>query len=200
MAIGCPRQPVPGRWRRVAGHDIDDHSRFCVVAQLALRGTARAACLAFIGALRTYGAPEDGLTVFCQEVGDRAARRMLRPAPRRSLRPAVGWPPGDADDNVAAATTSGWRICGRPTAPGPISVPCSPASPTSSCSRGRVAGLGSPNELYHQLRGLICKLRRVRGREEEDWELGGRAGRSPLRSGRRARTGPGRNGSNDGGR
>ena len=51
---------VDGGESRVAT-GIDDHSRFCVLAQVALGGTARAACLAFIGALRTYGAPEDVL-------------------------------------------------------------------------------------------------------------------------------------------
>jgi hypothetical protein len=41
---------------------LDDHSRFCVIAKVVRRGTARAVCLAFIEAIRTYGVPEEVLT------------------------------------------------------------------------------------------------------------------------------------------
>jgi transposase InsO family protein len=41
---------------------VDDHSRFCVLAKVVRRGTARAVCLAFIEAIRTYGVPEEVLT------------------------------------------------------------------------------------------------------------------------------------------
>lgn len=41
---------------------IDDHSRFCVVAQLVPRATARAVCGAFAGALERFGVPDEVLT------------------------------------------------------------------------------------------------------------------------------------------
>jgi transposase InsO family protein len=41
---------------------IDDHSRFCVCAQLTPRATARPVCEAFLAAMRRYGAPEQVLT------------------------------------------------------------------------------------------------------------------------------------------
>ena len=34
---------------------IDHHSRFCVLAKAAMRATARPVCLAFVGAMRSYG-------------------------------------------------------------------------------------------------------------------------------------------------
>jgi transposase InsO family protein len=41
---------------------VDDHSRFCVIAKVVRRGTARAVCLAFVEAVRRYGVPEEVLT------------------------------------------------------------------------------------------------------------------------------------------
>ena len=41
---------------------IDDHSRFCVIATVALRATARAVCPAFVAAMRAYGIPHEVLT------------------------------------------------------------------------------------------------------------------------------------------
>jgi transposase InsO family protein len=41
---------------------VDDHSRFCVIAQATLRATGRAVCLAFAQALRRYGVPDEVLT------------------------------------------------------------------------------------------------------------------------------------------
>jgi transposase InsO family protein len=41
---------------------VDDHSRFCVLATAVMRATARPVCLAFIGAMRAYGVPEEVLT------------------------------------------------------------------------------------------------------------------------------------------
>ena len=38
---------------------IDDHSRFCVMATVVERATARAVCLAFAQALARYGVPEE---------------------------------------------------------------------------------------------------------------------------------------------
>jgi transposase InsO family protein len=41
---------------------VDDHSRFCVIAQLVERPTGRAVCAAFVEAMRTYGIPDEVLT------------------------------------------------------------------------------------------------------------------------------------------
>jgi transposase InsO family protein len=41
---------------------VDDHSRYCVIAQVVARATGRAVCLAFAGALRRFGVPEEVLT------------------------------------------------------------------------------------------------------------------------------------------
>ena len=40
---------------------IDDHSRFCVIATVVLRATARAVCLAFTAAMAEYGIPGEVL-------------------------------------------------------------------------------------------------------------------------------------------
>jgi hypothetical protein len=36
---------------------IDDHSRFCVIAEAVRRATARPVCHAFVDAMRAYGIP-----------------------------------------------------------------------------------------------------------------------------------------------
>ncbi|MGW9198727.1 IS481 family transposase [Micromonospora chersina] len=41
---------------------VDDHSRFCVIAQVVQRATGRAVCLAFAEALQRFGVPEEVLT------------------------------------------------------------------------------------------------------------------------------------------
>ena len=41
---------------------VDDHSRYCVIAQVVARATGRAVCLAFAGALGRFGVPEEVLT------------------------------------------------------------------------------------------------------------------------------------------
>jgi hypothetical protein len=41
---------------------VDDHSRFCVIAKAVVRATGRAVCLAFVEALRAFGAPGEVLT------------------------------------------------------------------------------------------------------------------------------------------
>ena len=41
---------------------IDDHSRFCVMATIVARATARPVCRAFVEAMTTYGVPEEVLT------------------------------------------------------------------------------------------------------------------------------------------
>ncbi|MCA5894313.1 IS481 family transposase [Isoptericola sp. NEAU-Y5] len=55
--------PVTGELREakiVTG--VDDHSRFCVMAQVVERATGRAVCLAFAKALAAYGVPEEVIT------------------------------------------------------------------------------------------------------------------------------------------
>jgi transposase InsO family protein len=60
---------------------IDDHSRFCVIAQLMPRATARRVCAAFAEAIRRYGVPEEVLTdngkVFTARFGPRAAETLF---------------------------------------------------------------------------------------------------------------------------
>ena len=41
---------------------IDDHSRFCTLADLVRRATSKAVCLAFSHAMKTYGVPDEVLT------------------------------------------------------------------------------------------------------------------------------------------
>src|SRR6266704_1134685 len=41
---------------------LDDHSRFCVIADVVRRATGRAVCAAFTRALAEYGCPEQVLT------------------------------------------------------------------------------------------------------------------------------------------
>ncbi len=60
---------------------VDDHSRFCVLAQLVQRATARRVCAAFSEALRRYGVPEEVLTdngrVFTARFGSRGAETLF---------------------------------------------------------------------------------------------------------------------------
>jgi transposase len=56
---------------------VDDHSRFCVIAQVVSRATGRAVCQAFADALLTYGCPEQILTDI--QAGCAALRLARRP-------------------------------------------------------------------------------------------------------------------------
>jgi transposase len=58
---------------------IDDHSRYCVIAQLVIRATGRAVCAAFAAALRVHGVPEEVLTDI-QAVCCPWMPRVVRPA------------------------------------------------------------------------------------------------------------------------
>ena len=60
---------------------IDDHSRFCVIATVVRRGTARAVCRAFIAAMRTYGIPDEVLT----DNGKQFTGRFGKPRPAEVL-------------------------------------------------------------------------------------------------------------------
>jgi hypothetical protein len=40
---------------------LDDHSRYCVVAQLVRRATGRAVCMAFAASLARHGIPRSAL-------------------------------------------------------------------------------------------------------------------------------------------
>ncbi|WP_408631933.1 IS481 family transposase [Micromonospora palythoicola] len=50
---------------------VDDHSRFCVIAQVVHRATGRAVCLAFADALQRFGVPEEVLTDNGKQFTDR---------------------------------------------------------------------------------------------------------------------------------
>ena len=60
---------------------VDDHSRFCVVAALCERATARAVCAAFAAALGRYGVPEEVLT----DNGKQFTGRFGKPRPAEVL-------------------------------------------------------------------------------------------------------------------
>jgi transposase InsO family protein len=60
---------------------IDDHSRFCVIATVVRRGTARAVCRAFITAMMTYGIPDEVLT----DNGKQFTGRFGKPRPAEVL-------------------------------------------------------------------------------------------------------------------
>jgi transposase InsO family protein len=57
---------------------VDDHSRFCVMAQVVERSTARAVCLAFAQALIRFGVPEEVLTDNGKQFTDRFGRHGPR--------------------------------------------------------------------------------------------------------------------------
>ena len=56
---------------------IDDHSRFCVIATVVMRATARAVCLAFTAAMTEYGIPSEVLT----DNGKQFTGRFGKPRP-----------------------------------------------------------------------------------------------------------------------
>ena len=60
---------------------LDDHSRFCVIATVVRRGTARAVCRAFITAMRIYGIPDEVLT----DNGKQFTGRFGKPRPAEVL-------------------------------------------------------------------------------------------------------------------
>jgi hypothetical protein len=60
---------------------IDGHSRFCVMATVVLRATARAVCLAFVTAMRTYGVPGEVLS----DNGKQFTGRFGQPRPAEVL-------------------------------------------------------------------------------------------------------------------
>jgi transposase InsO family protein len=53
---------------------VDDHSRFCVMAKVVERATARAVCLGFAEALARYGVPEEVITDNGKQFTDRFSR------------------------------------------------------------------------------------------------------------------------------
>jgi transposase InsO family protein len=50
---------------------VDDHSRYCVIAQVVERATGRAVCAAFAGALQRFGVPDEVLTDNGKQFTDR---------------------------------------------------------------------------------------------------------------------------------
>jgi transposase InsO family protein len=59
---------------------IDDHSRFCVIATVVRRATARAVCRAFLAAMMAYGIPDEVLS----DNGKQFTGRFGKPRPRSS--------------------------------------------------------------------------------------------------------------------
>jgi len=60
---------------------IDDHSRFCIIATVVARATARAVCSAFVTAMAGYGIPGEVLT----DNGKQFTGRFGRPCPAEVL-------------------------------------------------------------------------------------------------------------------
>ena len=60
---------------------IDDHSRFCVIATVVRRATARAVCRAFIAAMLAYGIPDEVLS----DNGKQFTGRFGKPRPAEVL-------------------------------------------------------------------------------------------------------------------
>src|SRR5258708_37884261 len=60
---------------------IDAHSRFCVIAAVVRRATARAVCRAFIAAMLTYGIPDEVLS----DNGKQFPGRFGKPRPAEVL-------------------------------------------------------------------------------------------------------------------
>jgi transposase InsO family protein len=72
LADGREAKVVPG---------IDDHSRFCVIATVVVRPTARAVCGAFATALSEFGVPDEVLT----DNGKQFTARFGKPHPGEAL-------------------------------------------------------------------------------------------------------------------
>ncbi len=60
---------------------IDDHSRFCVIATMVRRASARAVCRAFVSAMTVYGIPDEVLT----DNGKQFTGRFGKPRPAEVL-------------------------------------------------------------------------------------------------------------------
>src|SRR6266571_2056153 len=60
---------------------LDDHSRFCVIAAVVRRATARAVCRAFLVAMAVYGIPDEVLT----DNGKQFTGRFGKPRPAEVL-------------------------------------------------------------------------------------------------------------------
>jgi transposase InsO family protein len=73
---------------------LDDHSRFCVIATMVRRGTARAVCQAFIEAIRRYGVPEEVLTDNARVFTGRFTRPMAAEVMFERICRQTASPPG----------------------------------------------------------------------------------------------------------
>jgi transposase InsO family protein len=65
-------------WEAKVVTGVDDHSRFCVMAQVVGRATSRAVCLAFAQALVRFGVPEEVLTDNGKQFTDRFGKHGTR--------------------------------------------------------------------------------------------------------------------------
>jgi len=82
---------------------IDDHSRFCVIATVVARATARAVCSAFVTAMQEYGIPgEAGRPGRPHPVRRHPGPHHRLPRPARSLVPATRGPHRNSPPAAAA--------------------------------------------------------------------------------------------------
>jgi transposase InsO family protein len=80
MDVTASLFPADGRECKVIT-GIDDHFRFCVIANVVMRATARAVCLAFTAAMAEYGIPAEVLT----DNGRQFTGRFGKPRPAEVL-------------------------------------------------------------------------------------------------------------------
>ena len=118
--------------------------------------------------------------------GDHAIRRVTTDGIELGRHPAStwtssSWPPGSRPTTScgrwrsAAATAARWRTCGRQDGPGPISAPCSPGSPTSSCSTAPTpTSCRRPADRRHRGDGHPVRARVHRGTDQPGQALGRR--------------------------
>jgi transposase len=99
---------------------LDDHSRFCVIAKVVRRATARAVCAAFAEALAEYGVPEEVLT----DNGTQFTGRFRRPRPVEVLFERIC---RDCDDPGAAGSGLTLAMTDR----GVLALTCRPLSATA---------------------------------------------------------------------
>jgi transposase InsO family protein len=71
--------PVTGELREAkVVTAVDDHSRYCVIAKVAERATARVVCLALAEALARFGVPEEIITDNGKQFTDRFGKHGAR--------------------------------------------------------------------------------------------------------------------------
>jgi transposase len=94
---------------------LDDCSRFCVIATVVRRATARAVCRAFVAAMRLYGIPDEVLTDIQRE----GVHRPVRQAPPRRGAIRADLPPQRHQAAARQALFADHHRQGRAVAPDP---------------------------------------------------------------------------------